>query len=157
MFRTCSFKCLCDKLITRWRTKAGSLVSTFSSGLYHSCCTCFFSSHPHEKLTLFAPDSFSPRKPGFKSCDAATGRCTCLPGVGGTLCDRCLHEFWGMQNIKYGSNGCTRKYPQQAWTFGQGDQMSLKKIARSLAQPIFWSKFTRYRGKIVAQTCVTLL
>ena len=47
---------------------------------------------------------------GFKSCDAATGNCTCLPGVGGTLCDRCLPHFWGMQNIKYGSNGCTRKY-----------------------------------------------
>ena len=45
----------------------------------------------------------------------SNGHCECLSGVGGTLCDRCLPQFWGFNLIGVGAGGafgCTRKHHQ---------------------------------------------
>uniref|UniRef100_A0A8C5VMH6 Agrin n=1 Tax=Microcebus murinus TaxID=30608 RepID=A0A8C5VMH6_MICMU len=33
------------------------------------------------------------------TCDAATGQCSCRPGVGGLRCDRCEPSFWNFRGI----------------------------------------------------------
>nr|XP_012631826.1 agrin isoform X1 [Microcebus murinus] len=42
------------------------------------------------------------------TCDAATGQCSCRPGVGGLRCDRCEPSFWNFRGIVTdGRSGCT--------------------------------------------------
>ena len=43
------------------------------------------------------------------TCDRIAGHCSCRPGVGGNLCDRCLPGYFGMPLIAKGNSGCTRK------------------------------------------------
>ena len=43
------------------------------------------------------------------TCDRISGHCSCRPGVGGNLCDRCLPGYFGMPLIAKGNSGCTRK------------------------------------------------
>ena len=43
------------------------------------------------------------------TCDRISGHCSCRPGVGGNLCDRCLPGYFGMPRIAMGNSGCTRK------------------------------------------------
>ncbi|XP_053432028.1 agrin isoform X3 [Nycticebus coucang] len=43
-----------------------------------------------------------------RTCDAATGQCSCRPGVGGLRCDRCEPGFWNFRGIVTdGRSGCT--------------------------------------------------
>uniref|UniRef100_A0A8C8ZED7 Agrin n=1 Tax=Prolemur simus TaxID=1328070 RepID=A0A8C8ZED7_PROSS len=56
------------------------------------------------------------------TCDAATGQCSCRPGVGGLRCDRCEPGFWNFRGIVTdGRSGCTREGPGRAgWGTAQG-------------------------------------
>jgi hypothetical protein len=35
---------------------------------------------------------------GTEICDHFTGECTCLPGVEGEKCDRCVADHWGYES-----------------------------------------------------------
>lgn len=41
------------------------------------------------------------------TCHPLSGHCSCLPGIGGAKCDRCMPGYWGMPRVSHGNIGCT--------------------------------------------------
>ena len=71
--------------------------------------------HTHAPYTNRTPrTSFFPgtRTEGIGNhlrCNPDSGHCDCLPGVGGSACDRCLPAAWGFNLIGVGGyRGCRR-------------------------------------------------